>query len=219
MKSQGDNPFISPSSINLDALSGTTKAQRDKWWQAFWQYLDQNRKAGEIVRRWQRAGCDPRKLAVTVHRYVGYSARLPEQRKKRAENAKTTLRAAVRAFRDLETLYRAYNQTAAADRIIKEANLVKELLSRSGRAFGTKRLGTSRSWTDLAMTEGFVFEATKLPPTAQEIVCLIKAGRYAAGQQPDSWETDSTNIRKGLKNFKKNNPLQSWLWTNPSKPL
>ena len=50
--------------MNLDELSGTTKVQRDKWWKAFWQYLDENQDAGKIVRRWQRAGCDPRKLGV-----------------------------------------------------------------------------------------------------------------------------------------------------------
>jgi hypothetical protein len=43
-------------------------------------------------------------------------------------------------------------------------------LSRSRHAFSTKRLGVSRSWTELAMIEGFVFEATSLRPTAAEIV-------------------------------------------------
>jgi hypothetical protein len=218
MKTQG-NPFISPSDMNLDELSGTTKVQRDKWWRAFWQYLDNNPEAGKIVRRWQRTGCDPRKLGVTIHRYVTNPMKLLQERKARGKKVKRILAAAVPALRDLETLYRTYNQTAAADRIANEANLVKELLARSRRAFGTKRLGTSRSWTDLAMIEGFVFEATQVRPKAQEIVCLIRAGRYASHQQPDAWEINPTNIRKGLKNFKKNNPLQSRLWTNPSKAL
>jgi hypothetical protein len=219
MKTQGDNPFISHSAMNLDELSCTTKVQRDKWWKAFWQYLDENPEAGKIVRRWQRAGCDARKLGVTIHRYMSNPTRLLEHRKERGKRVKRTLTAAVRALRDLETLYRACNQTAAADRIVKEANLVKELLSRRRLAFGTKRLGTSRSWTDLAMIEDFVLEATKVRPTSQEIVWLIRAGRYASHQQPDAWEINPTNLRKGLKNFKKNNPLQSRLWTTPSKPL
>jgi len=212
-----DNPFILSSATNLDDFSSTTKVQRDKWWEAFWQYLDQNPEAGKIVRCWQSAGCDPRKLAVTIHRYVSYSDRLLEERKERGKRVVRILRAAVRPLRDLETLYRASNQTAAANRIVKEANLVEELLWQSKIAFSTKRLGTSRSWTDLAMIEGFVFEATKLRPTAREIVCLIKAGRCAAGQKAEFWETDSANIRKGLNNFKKNNPLYSSLWNNPSK--
>ena len=40
MKTQVDNPFISPAAINLDEFSGTTKGQRDKWWQDFWKYLE-----------------------------------------------------------------------------------------------------------------------------------------------------------------------------------
>lgn len=210
----------SSTTANVNEWSGTSKAQRDKWIKAFWQYLDQNSGTGGIVRRWQKAGCDPRNIALAIHRYViGSSSKLDEQRKKRGKKARKILKAARRAFLDLETFYRSYEQFGAADRIANEAKAVQETLSRVGSAFGTKRLGVSRSWTDLAMIEGFVVEATHQPPTAQELVSLIKAGRSAANQEADLWETNPANIRKGLRNFKKNNPLQSWLWTTPSRPL
>ena len=202
----------------VDELSGTTKAQRDKWIRSFWRYLDENPGTGAIVRRWQRAGCDPRNIAITIHRYViGYSSKLNTQRKERMKKAKAILTDAARCLRDLETLYRIYDQVEAADRIANEVRLVREALSRIGPALSTKRLGVSRSWTDLAMIEGFVVEATQQRPTPRELVSLIKAGREAAGQRADSWETNAVNIRKGLKSFKKNNPLQSSLWTAPSR--
>lgn len=216
VKNRRNNPPASHVVTRIDELSGTTKAQRDGWSRAFWRYLDQNPKVGEIVRRWQRAGCDPRKLAVTIHRYVIYPAKLSQQRKERGKRAKKILKAAVRSLGDLENFYRACDQNEAADRIAAESERANELLSQSRHAFRTKRLGVSRSWTDLAMIEGFVFEATNLRPTAREIVELIRAGRHAAGQTADSWEVNSNNIRKGLKNFKRNNPLQSQLWISPS---
>lgn len=182
--------------------------------------MDQNPEAGQIVRRWKKAGCDPRNIAITIHRYViGFSNKLLADRKKRKKETRKTLAAAIRSLHDLEDLYRNYEQHADADRIATERKLLEERLSRIALAFGTKRLGTSRSWTDLAIVEGFVFEATQRPPSAREIVYLIKAGRHAAGQVSDSWETDPTIIRKGLKNFKKNNPAEYRLWTNPSSVL
>jgi len=204
----------------VDEFSGTTKVQRDKWIKAFWRYLDENSDTGEIVRRWQKAGCDPRNIAISIHRYViGHSSKLHAHRKQRKNKAEEILTSAVRSFRDLETLYRVYDQIDDANRIADEARLAQGTLSRIASAFNTKRLGVSRSWTHLAMIEGFVFEATQQRPTPQEFVSLTKAGREAAGQKANSWETDPVNIRKGLKTFKKNNPLQSWLWTTPSRPL
>ena len=32
--------------------------------------LDENVDTGEIVHRWQNAGCDPRNIAISIHRYV-----------------------------------------------------------------------------------------------------------------------------------------------------
>jgi hypothetical protein len=204
----------------VNEFSGTTKVQRDKWLKAFWQYLNENSDTGEIVRRWQKADCDPRNVAITIHRYViDYSSKLNAQRKERKKKAKETLTTALRSLRDLETLYRFYDQVEAADRVANEARVAQETLSRIKSAFNTKRLGVSRSWSDLAMIEGFVFEATQQPPTPQELVSLIKAGREAAGQKANPWETNPVNIRKGLKNFKKKNPLQSSLWTTPSRRL
>lgn len=168
----------------VDEFSGTTKDQRDKWIKAFWQRLDENPDNGAIVRRWQKAGCDPRKIAITIHRYViGYSSKLNAQRKERREKAEETLKTAVQTLRDLETLYRVYDQVEAADRIANEARVAQEVLARVKSAFNTKRLGVSRSWTDLAMIEGFVLEATKQPPTPQELVSLIKAGRESRGSK------------------------------------
>jgi hypothetical protein len=202
----------------VDEFSGTTKAQRDEWMRAFWKFLDKNPNTGAIVRRWQKAGCDPRNIAITIHRYViGYTSELNAHRKERLKKAKAILTAAVRSFRDLETLFRGYNQIDAADRIANEASVAEEALSRIKFALNTKRLGVSRSWTDLAMIEGLVFEATGQRPTPGELVSLIKAGREAAGQNADSWESNTVIIRKGLKNFKKNNPLQSPFWTAPSR--
>jgi len=67
------------------------------------------------------------------------------------------------------------------------------------------------------MIEGFVSEATGQRPTPRELVSLIKAGREAAGQKADSWESNTVIIRKGLKNFKRRNPQQSSLWIAPSR--
>ena len=220
MKRQRDIRSKSFSTASLDQHSGTTKIQRDKWWAGFWRYLDQNPEVGQIVRRWQKAGCDPRNIAITIHRYVvGYSNKLLADRKKRKKKTKKILAAAIRSLHELEDLYRVYEQHADADHIAKERKLLEERLTRIKLAFGTKRLGTSRSWTDLAIVEGLVFEATQRPPSAREIVCLIKAGRHAAGQVSDSWEMDPAIIRKGLKNFKKKNPSEYGLWTNPSSLL
>lgn len=219
MKNQREGPLASPAASDFDALSGTNKAQREKWWKAFWRCVAKDSNAAEILLRWRSAGCDPRNITATIHRYVsGWARLLDEPRRTRGKKVKRILTATVRPLRDLEAFYRSCNQAAAADRIAKEANQVNELLSRSRRAFSTKRLGISRSWTDLAMIEGFVFEATKLRPTPSELVCLIRIGREVSGQQPNPWEKNPTNIRKGLILFKKNNPLQRWLWTNPSEP-
>jgi len=217
MKRQRDmrSKFFSTESI--DELSSTTKIQRDKWWAAFWRHLDQNPEAGQIMRRWQKAGCDPRKIAIVIHRFVtGYSDKLLVDRKKRKKKAKKYFAAAIRSLHNLEDLYRIYEQYAEADRIAKERKLLEERLSRIALAFGTKRFGTSRSWTDLAIVEGLVFEAMKRRPSAREIVRLIQAGRHAAGQVSDSWEMNPVIISKGLKNFKRNNPLEYRLWTKPS---
>jgi hypothetical protein len=220
MKRQRDTGSKFFSTVSFDELSGTKKIQRDKWWSAFWQYLDQNPEAGQIVHRWQKAGCDPRSIVFTIHRYVvGYSKKLIADRKKRKKKTKKILASAIRSLHDLEDLHRIYEQHADADRFAKERKLLEERLSRTTLAFGTKHLGTSRSWTDLAIVEGLVFEATQQPPSAREIVCLIKAGRRAAGQVLDPWEMDPAIIRKGLKNFKKNNPSECGLWTNPSSFL
>jgi hypothetical protein len=135
---------------NVNEFSGATKVQRDKWSKAFWQYLDENPDTGEIVRRWQKAGCDPRNVAITIHRYViDYSSKLNAQRKEREKKARETLTTALRSLRDLETLYRFYDQVEAADGVADEARRAQEALSRIKFAFNTKRLGVSRSWTDL----------------------------------------------------------------------
>jgi hypothetical protein len=202
----------------VNEFSGTTKVQRDKWSRAFWKYLDENPDIGEILRGWQKAGCDPRNISISIHRYVfGYLSKLDADRKERKKKTERRLTAAVRASSGLEELNRFYGQFDAANRTANEARLAQDALSRIDSAFSTKRLGTSRSWSDLAMIEGFVFEATQKRPTAQELAPLIRAGRQAADQQADPWETNPVNIHKGLKNFKKNNPLQSSLWTNPSR--
>ena len=170
------------SSASFDQRSGTGKIERDKWWAAFWRYLKKNPDVGQIVRRWQKAGCDPRNIAITIHRYViGYSNKLLADRKKRKKRTRKVLAAAIRSLVDLEDLCRLYEQHGDADRFAKERKLLEERLSRIPLAFGTKRLGFSRPWTDLAIIEGFVFEVTQQRPSAREIVCLIKAGRTAAG--------------------------------------
>jgi hypothetical protein len=149
------------STANINELSVTTKVQRDEWIKAFWQYLDGNTDTGEILRRWQKAGCDPRNIAISVHRYViGYLSKLDADRQKHKKRTKGIFMAAVLSLRDLGDLYRFYGRFDAADRITTEARLVQDELSRIDSAFSTKRLGSSRSWTDLVMIEGFVFEAT-----------------------------------------------------------
>jgi hypothetical protein len=204
----------------VNEFSGTSKVERDKWSRAFWKYLDENSDAGEILRRLEKAGCNPGNIAISIHRYViGYLSKLDADRKKRKKKTKDILTAAVRASLDLEEHNRFYGRFDTADRNANEARLAQDALSRIDSAFSTNRLGSSRSWTDLAMIEGFAFEAIQRRPKAQELVSLIRAGRQAADQIADSWETNPVNIHKGLKNFKKNNPLHSWLWTNPSKPL
>jgi hypothetical protein len=208
------------SSASFDKRSGTRKIERDKWWAAFWRYLDENPDVGQIVRRWQKAGCDPRNIAITIHRYViGYSNKLLMDRKKRKKRTRKVLAAAIRSLVDLEDLCRLYEQHEDADCFAKERKLLEERLSRIPLAFGTKRLGISRPWTDLAIIEGLVFETTQQRPLAREIVCLIKAGRTAAGEVSNPWEMDPAIIRKGLKNFKKRNPSELGLWTNPSSLL
>jgi hypothetical protein len=208
------------SNASFDERSGTRKIERDKWWAAFWRYLDENPDVGQIVRRWQKAGCDPRNIAIPIHRYViGYSNRLLVDRKKRKKRTRKVLAAAIRSLVDLEDLCRLYEQYEDADRFAKERKLLEERLSRIPLAFGTKRLGISRPWTDLAKIEGLVFETTKQRPSAREIVCLIKAGRTAAGQVSDPWEMDPAIIRKGLKNFKKRNPSERGFSNNPSSLL
>jgi len=208
------------SNARFDERSGTSEIEREKWWEAFWQYLDENPDVGQVVRRWQETGCDPRKIAITIHRFViGYSNKLLADRKKRKKKARKVLAAGIRSLRDLENLSRLYEQHEEADRFAKERKLLEERLSRIPLAFGTKRVGVSRPWTDLVIFEGLVFEATKQRPSAREIVRLIKAARSAAGQAPDPWEMDPAIIRKGLKNFKKRNPSDHGLWTSPSSFL
>lgn len=205
---------------SFDERSGTRKIERDKWWAAFWQYLDENPDVGRIVHRWQKAGCDPKRIAITIHRYViGYSNKLLADSKKRKKKTKKILTAAIRSLPALENLSRLYEQHEEADRFAKERKLLEGRLLRIPLAFGTKRLGVSRPWTDLTIIEGLVFEATKQRPSAREIVRLIKAARTAAGHVPDPWEMDPAIIRKGLKNFKKRNPSERGLWTNSSSLL
>ena len=204
----------------VNEFSGTTKIQRDTWTRAFWKYLDDNAHTGEIVRRWQKAGLDPTKISIALHRYVlGYTSSLNAERKARGKRTRAILRNSLRALSDLEKLYRDYEQIDAANRIATERTRIEHELSKVPNTFNTKRLGLSRSWTDLAQIEGFIFEATQQRPTPRELIALIKAGREAAGQKPDSWEMNSEIVRKGLKTFKTNNSLQSSLWTDPSRPL
>jgi hypothetical protein len=204
----------------FDETFGVTKLQTDTWAKAFWKYLDDNPETGEIVRRWRKAGLDITKISGALHRYVvGYTSKLNAERKARGKRTRAILRSALRALTDLEKLYRDYEQIDAANRIANERTLIENTLSKVPNAFSTKRLGVSRSWTDLAQIEGFIFEATQQRPTPRELVALIQAGRKAAGQKADAWETNPEIIRKGLKAFKTNNPLQSSLWTNPSRPL
>src|SRR5450631_1616248 len=133
----------------VNEFLGTTKVQRDKWIRAFWNYVDKNPDTGEILRRWQKAGCDPRNIVISIHRYVfGYLNKLNADRKKRKKKIKNILTAAIRSLRDLEALYRLYNQFDAANRIANEAKLAQDASSRIDSAFNTKRLGSSRSWTD-----------------------------------------------------------------------
>lgn len=216
MNSPGNNPFNLPSQIDLDEVTGTTKVQRDSWRLAFGQQLDESLEVGNIMRRWQGAGVNQEKIALMIYIYVTNPANPLRERKARGRSAKKSLIKAIQALEDLEVLYRAGNP-AAADRIAAERNQAQTLLSRASKSFSTKRLGVSRSWTELAKIEGLVFEATNERPTPQELVSLIRAGRYANGQQPDLWEQNPENIRKGLKTFKKNNPLQSLLWIKPSQ--
>ena len=83
--------------LNRDRVFGYDEVPRDKWIKAFWQYLDKNSAAGEMIRRWQKAGCDPRKVAISIHRFViGYSSKLNAPRKERKKRAKRILTAAVR---------------------------------------------------------------------------------------------------------------------------
>ena len=108
----------------VNEFSGTTKVQRDKWFKSFWQYLDENPDTGEIVHRWHKAGCDPRNIAISIHRYViGYSSKLNAQRKERKQKTRQTLTSALRSLRDLESLYRLYDQIEAADRVANEARV------------------------------------------------------------------------------------------------
>jgi len=203
---------------NANVSSGITKVQWDRWVKAFRQYLVENSDTAEILLRWQKAGCHPRTIVMSILQYVsGYSSERRARRNEHKKVAKKIIRAGVRSFRQLERLYLVYNQVEAANRIAEEARLAQEMLSRIESAFKAKRLGVSRSWADLAQIEGFVVEVTQKPPTPKELVSLIRAGRAAAGQKADSWETNPANIRKGLKTFKKNNPHQSSLWTNPSR--
>jgi len=205
---------------NVNASSDTTKIQWDNWSKAFRQYLDENPDTREILLRWQKSRCNLSAIARSIYRYVvdGSSERRA-RRKERMRTAKNILPAAILSFRQLEALYRVYSMEEAADRIADDARVAKETWSRIKSRLKAKRLGVSRSWTDLAMIEGFVIEATQRPPTPQELVSLIKAGRAAALQKADSWETNPVNIRKGLKTFKKNNPHQSSLWSRPSRRL
>jgi hypothetical protein len=185
------------SSASFDKRSGTRKIERDKWWAAFWRYLDENPDDGQIVRRWQKAGCDPRNIAITLHRYViGYSNKLLVDRKRRKKRTRKVLAAAIRSLVDLEDLGRLYEQHEDADRYAKEKSFLKSGYRVSPLAFGTKRLGVSRPWTDLAIIEGLAFETTQQRASAREIMCLIKAGRTAAGQVSDSWEMDPEIVRK-----------------------
>jgi hypothetical protein len=56
----------------VNEFSGTTKV------------LDENPDTGKIVRHWQKAGCDPKNIAITIHRYViGYLSKLNAHRKER----------------------------------------------------------------------------------------------------------------------------------------
>lgn len=205
---------------NVNASADTTKIQWDNWFKAFRQYLDENPDTREILLRWQKSGCKPTAIAISIYQYVvDRSSERRARRKELARTAKNILPAAILSFRQLESLYRVYGMEEAADRIADEARLAKDTWSRIKSGLKAKRLGVSRSWADLATIEGFVVEATLQPPTPQELVSLIKAGRAAALRKADSWETNPVNIRKGLKTFKKNNPHQSSLWSRPSRWL
>jgi hypothetical protein len=115
MKRQRDTRAKFFSTASFDELSGTKKIQRDNWWAAFWQHLDQDPEAGQIVHRWQKAGCDARTIAFTIHRYVfGYSNKLIAERKKRKKKTKKVLAAAIRSLRELEDLDRIYERTRIA---------------------------------------------------------------------------------------------------------
>jgi hypothetical protein len=93
----------------VDEFSDTSKVQRDKWSRPFWKYLDENLETGEIIRRWQKAGCDPRNIAISIHRYLfGYLRKLEVDRKKRKKNPKDIITTAVRSSRNLDGIGRVH---------------------------------------------------------------------------------------------------------------
>lgn len=205
---------------NVNASSDTTNIQSDIWFKAFLRYLDENPDTREILLRWKKSRCNLSAIVRAIYRYVvdGSSERRARL-KERMRTAKNIFPAAILSFSLLEAFYRVSYMEEAADHLADEARVAKETWSRIKSRLKAKRLGVSRSWADLAIIEGFVVEAIQQPPTPKELVSLIRAGRAAAGQKADFWETNPANIRKGQKTFKKNNPHQASLWSRPSRRL
>lgn len=215
-----NNLFTIPSPPTVGEATGTTKADRDLWWKSFWQAVDEDPETREMVRTWQSAGCDPRQIAVAMHSYVTEGTKvLNDERRERGRRAKNVFTGFAESAKEMEALHRAYGRDTEADRFAAESASADQLTARAEIAYETKRLGVSRSWTDLVKVQGLVFEATGVDATAPQIVKLIRVARRAAGQDADAWETNAASIRKGLNGFRQRNPLQAWLWTNPSQPL
>lgn len=178
---------------------------------AFGKYLDDNPDAGQICRRWQLQGCNLPGIAKAFIRFV---LNYPNGILGRKRETTIILSRAISALTGLEKLSRTY-KWSEADHFASDVRLLTEWLAKVQAAFDSRRKG-NRDWRDLALVEGFVFEATETRPTPMELVVLIKAAYHAVGKVSPPWDLNPQLISKGLKTFKKNNAQESIFWTKPS---
>jgi hypothetical protein len=196
-----------PSSLVL-----TSKSNRDEWLRRFFRYFDQNPRAGKLLRDWQGCGCDLREIACWIYHYIEGTDVPFRNRTERGKKFKKDMPAVIEALKRMSVTYTTIGMNEDAHRTKLEAAKISEQLGHSKEAFSTKRLGVANKWIYLVAVEGYVARCAGQGPTQGDLACLVKAGRFAAGQRETTYDAAEL-IGKGVSNFKKRNPLLKPLWT------
>lgn len=172
------------------------------WDETFIRHLRDDPRASNICADLIRT--DSSSLAFIVREYLKGRDNLADERKERGVRLMSKLQDGITGLTTAAEAYEALGDSEAAGDIDGRAQYLTGKLELAQEVFSTKRLGVAGKYTYLFLLELYVEQRTGRRPTSGELALLVEAGKMAAGHQrhPDM---DPEQLRKNLKNFKKNN--------------